>query len=401
MTRSRARVGGFTIIEMLVATMVMVAVTGAVFTLLNPAQGINQAQPEVSDLQQRMRVGVDTLTKDLIMAGAGSYMGSSAGALYNYFAPIMPYRSGDLNPDAPNLFYRSDTLSLLYVPPSAAQTGVIQNLGDGNSQELVVKPQLNCGLDKHDQLCGFTDGTRALIYDDDGSWDTMTLTNIQDEALHLQHNGKLSSAYDSGRAVIVEVATHTYYLKTDLNTNTFQLMHYDGAQTDLPVVDNVVKLNFSYFGDPQPPMLIPGKSLCDAGVKGPFTTYGPRPPCIGLAPKGTYPTGENCAFTVAGGVQVPRLPSLAATTGEVELTPAMLTDGPWCPDPTFDNRYDADLLRIRRVVVTLRVQAAVAALRGPAGLLFTRGGTSTSSQRYVPDQEIKFSVTPRNMTLGR
>ena len=401
MTRGRDRVGGFTIIEMLVATMVMVAVTGAVFTLLNPAQGINQAQPEVSDLQQRMRVGVDTLTKDLIMAGAGSYMGSSAGALYNYFAPIMPYRDGDLNPDPPNVFYRSDTLSLMYVPPSPSQTGVVQDLGDGNSQELVVKPQLNCGLDKHDQLCGFQDGMRALIYDVDGSWDTMTVTTVQDEALHLQHNGKLSSAYDSGSAVITEVATHTYYLKTDINTNTYQLMHYDGIQTDLPVVDNVVKLNFSYFGDPQPPLLIPGKSLCDAGVKGPFTTYGPRPPCIGLAPKGTYPTGENCAFTVAGGVQVPRLPSLAATTGEVELTPAMLTDGPWCPDPTFDNRYDADLLRIRRVVVTLRVQAAVAALRGPAGLLFTRGGTSTSSQRYVPDQEIKFSVTPRNMTLGR
>jgi hypothetical protein len=47
------------------------------------------------------------------------------------------------------------------------------------------------------------------------------------------------------------------------------------------------------------------------------------------------------------------------------------------------------------------VQAAVASLRGPAGVFFMRGGTSTSSQRYVPDQEIKFSVTPRNMTLGR
>jgi hypothetical protein len=380
MPRNRRRLAGFTIVEMLIATFVMMAVTGAVFTLLNPAQGISQAQPEVSDLQQRMRVGVDTLTKDLIMAGAGVYMGSSAGALYNFFAPIMPYRDGDLNP---------------------AQTGVVQNLGNGNSQELVVKPQLNCGLDKHDQLCGFTDGTRALIYDVDGSWDTMTLTTIQDEALHLQHSGKLSSAYDSGSAMITEVATHTYYLKTDINTNTYQLMHYDGAQTDLPVVDNVVKLSFSYFGDPQPPMLIPGKSLCEAGLKGPFTTYGPRPPCLGLAPRGTYPTGENCAFTVAGGVQVPRLPSLAATTGEVELTQAMLTDGPWCPDPTFDRRYDADLLRIRRVMVTLRVQAAVASLRGPAGVLFTRGGTSTSSQRYVPDQEIKFSVTPRNMTLGR
>ena len=100
----RRRAAGFTIIEMLIATIVMMAVTGAVFTLLNPAQGINQTQPEVSDLQQRMRVGVDTLTKDLIMAGAGSYMGSSAGALYNYFAPIMPYRSGDATPDPPNLF---------------------------------------------------------------------------------------------------------------------------------------------------------------------------------------------------------------------------------------------------------------------------------------------------------
>lgn len=397
----RRRAAGFTIIEMLIATIVMMTVTGAVFTLLNPAQGINQTQPEVSDLQQRMRVGVDTLTKDLIMAGAGSYMGSSAGALYNYFAPIMPYRSGDATPDPPNLFYRNDTLSLMYVPPTPAQTGVVQNLGNGNSQEIVVKPQYNCGLDKHDQLCGFQEGMRVLVYDVDGSWDSTTITTVQDEALHLQHSGKLSSAYDSGSAVLTEVATHTYYLKTDIGTNTYQLMHYDGYKTDLPVVDNVVKLNFAYFGDPQPPMLIPGKSLCEAGVKGPFTTYGPKPPCLGLAPKWTYASGENCAFTVAGGVQVPRLPNLAATTGEVELTPAMLTDGPWCPDPAFDNRFDADLFRIRRVVVTLRVQAALASLRGPAGLLFTRGGTSTSSQRYLPDQEIKFSVTPRNMTLGR
>ena len=398
--KRRRRVAGFTIIEMLIATMVMMAVTGAVFTLLNPAQGISQTQPEVSDLQQRMRVGVDTLTKDIIMAGAGSYMGSGAGALYNYFAPIMPYRMGSVNSDPPNLFYRSDTISLMYVPPTPAQTGVNKAMGNGNSQELDVDAQYNCGVDKHNQLCGFKDGMQALIYDIDGSWDFTTITNVQDEALHLQHSGKLSAAYDSGYAVITQVAAHTYYLKTDINTNTYQLMHYDGVQTDLPVVDNVVKLNFRYFGDPQPPMLLPGKSLCDAAAKGPFTTYGPKPPCMGIS-KGTYPSGENCTFTVSAGAQVSRLPTLAATIGEIELTQAMLTDGPWCPDPSFDNRFDADLLRIRRVVVTLRVQAALASLRGPAGLLFTRGGTSTSSQRYVPDQEIKFAVTPRNMTLGR
>ena len=396
----RTRVPGFTIIEMLIATMVMMAVTGAVFTLLNPAQGMYQAQPEISDVQQRMRIGVDTLTKDIIMAGAGSYMGSGAGALYNFFAPIMPYRNGDQNPDPPNLFYRSDTISLMYVPPTPAQTGVVKDEGNGNSQELVVNAQANCGLDKHDQLCGFEDGMRALIFDVDGSWDTTTITTVQDEALHLQHSGKLSSAYDSGSAQLTEVAAHTYYLKSDLNTNTFQLMHYDGYLTDQPVVDNVVKLNFTYFGDPQPPTLVPGKSLCDVGVKGPFTTYGPKPPCMGVPSKTAYASGENCVFMVSNGAQVPRLPTLAAS-GEVELTQAMLTDGPWCPDGNFDNRFDADLLRIRRVVVTLRVQAAVASLRGPASVFFMHGGTSTSSQRYVPDQEIKFSVTPRNMTLGR
>jgi hypothetical protein len=59
------------------------------------------------------------------------------------------------------------------------------------------------------------------------------------------------------------------------------------------------------------------------------------------------------------------------------------------------------MLRVRRVGVRLRVQVASADLRGPAGVLFTRGGTSLDSKRLVPDQEIRFEVTPRNMNLGR
>ena len=398
---ARRTTRGFTIMEMLVATAIMMTVTGAVFTLMNPTQGTYKAQPEVSDMQQRMRVSADDLTKDIIMAGAGTYMGASAGALYNYFAPIMPYRVGDTNPDpAAGVFYRSDTISLMYVPPTAAQTTVNKALGNGNSQEIDVDAELNCGTDKHTALCGFKDDMRVLIMDIDGSWDTTTITNVQDEALHLQHSGKLNGAYDSGQAVITEIAAHTYYLKTDATTNTYQLMHYDGASTDAPVVDNVVRLNFTYYGDPQPPMLLPGKSPCDAVPKGAYTTYGPRPPCIGTAAKAPYLSGENCAFQVVNGAQVPRLPTLAGS-GQVELTQAMLTDGPWCPNTTSVDRYDADLLRIRRVEVILRVQSALESLRGPTSTLFLRGGTATDSKKLVPDQEVKFSVTPRNMTLGR
>jgi hypothetical protein len=65
------------------------------------------------------------------------------------------------------------------------------------------------------------------------------------------------------------------------------------------------------------------------------------------------------------------------------------------------NRYDADLLRIRKVRVTLRIQTGIAALRGPAGTLFTRGGTSRTAEGFLPDLETRFEVTPRNLNLGR
>jgi hypothetical protein len=111
--------------------------------------------------------------------------------------------------------------------------------------------------------------------------------------------------------------------------------------------------------------------------------------------------GESCTFRVENGQHVPRLAPLGPGIGQVELTQAMLEDGPWCPGAAGVNRFDADILRVRRVRVRLRVQAALATLRGPAGALFMKGGTAHAGDRMVPDQEIQFDVTPRNMNLGR
>jgi hypothetical protein len=85
----------------------------------------------------------------------------------------------------------------------------------------------------------------------------------------------------------------------------------------------------------------------------------------------------------------------------VELMPAVLTDGPWCPDGIAPNRFDADLFRVRKIRVTLRVQSALASLRGPAGPLFLKGGTARIGLRSVPDLEVQFDVTPRNLSLDR
>ena len=82
----------------------------------------------------------------------------------------------------------------------------------------------------------------------------------------------------------------------------------------------------------------------------------------------SYPSGENCAFRIdeASGLPVARLPALADGAALTPLTAAMLSDGPWCPDEANAKRWDADLLRIRKVGVTIRVEAAASALRGPA-----------------------------------
>jgi hypothetical protein len=40
-------------------------------------------------------------------------------------------------------------------------------------------------------------------------------------------------------------------------------------------------------------------------------------------------------------------------------------------------------------------------MRGPAGALFTNGGTAKAGTRLIPDQEVSFDITPRNMNLGR
>jgi hypothetical protein len=187
-----------TITETLIASALMMTMTGSIFSIIIPAQGTFDAQPEVADMEQRMRVAVDALTRDLVQASA-----------------LLPYRAGPVRADPP-----------------------------------------------------------GSLFDD-------RITMV------------VSAAVDA------TPSSRTYYLRRDDAT----LMQYDGDRTDSPVVDHVVNLLFEHIG---------------------------------------YP-------------------------------------------------------RTRLVRVTLRVEAAAASLRGPAGPLFTRGGTSTTSERYVPDREVRFDVAPRNL----
>ncbi len=81
MNQRRRLQAGFTLVEALVATTIVVLLTAGVLSALNPARGVFKTQPEVADMQQRLRSGVDALTRDLVSAGAGPYSGAGTGSL--------------------------------------------------------------------------------------------------------------------------------------------------------------------------------------------------------------------------------------------------------------------------------------------------------------------------------
>lgn len=356
---------GYTILELLISTAIMLTVTGAIFSLMNPAQGSAQTQPEVADMQQRMRVTQETLFKELTMAGAGVYQGATTGSLMNFFAPILPRRTGRLSPDPTQgaASYTTNKITLAYIPNSYSQSTIRQEMPP-QSTELKVTDQPNCP--KKDPLCGFITGMTVLIFDSSGSFDLFTITNTQSDAAHLQHRGQnLSKKYEVG-AQVTQAVSYTYYL----NTVTNQFMRYDGDATDIALVDNVVDLEFRYFGDPNPPKL-------------------PKPPA------GT----ANCLYDAAGNYAA-GMTVLTPEDGSFALLPkALLTDGPYCGSSS--NQFDADLLRVRKVRVLLRVQAASQSLRGTDPALFKKPGSAPGGERYVPDYRVAFEVTPRNLNLAR
>jgi prepilin-type N-terminal cleavage/methylation domain-containing protein len=352
---------GFTLVESLVAMVLMLVITGAVFGLVNPSATTSQVQPEAMDMQQRGRVAADLLFRDLFMAGAGVYAGPQTGALTNFFAPIIPRRMGLNNADAFTVA-RSDAVTISYIPNTYSQTTISQAMPEP-SAELKVTDVPNCP--KHNQLCGFEEGMTVIIFDAQTHFDFFTITQVQDDAGHLQHRGQdLSYPYAAG-ATITQAESHTYYF----DAVNKQLRHYDGYLTDVPVVDNVVGVLFEYFGDPNPPLQ-------------------PKPP-VGTA---------NCLYDAAGSL-VPGLATLTPQGGSLAPLPlSMLKDGPWCG--SGGNQYDADLLRIKKIRITVRVQASQAAMRG-TGADFSVSGTSQSALRALPDYTLTFDVSPRNMNLGR
>ncbi|HEX2343074.1 MAG TPA: prepilin-type N-terminal cleavage/methylation domain-containing protein [Vicinamibacterales bacterium] len=338
---------GFTLVELLVSTTIMLAIASVVVSLLGPARRASRLQPEVSDLQQRSRVAFSALYGDLVMAGAGPYHGAEGarvGPLGRFFAPILPYRAGRTGSDpARGVFFREDAVTILYVPATTAQAVLATRVDPGTNIVLDLQP----GCPEADAACGFEKGMTLLLFDGTTAWDAFEVIEVVGSALQVTHRGHdFTRPYGPG-STVVQAEWHTYYF----DGVQHQLRHYDGLHTDVPVVDNVADVRFTYFGSADPPVE-------------------PKP----------EPGDNNCVIDRAG---VPMLARLSSADGSlIELTSEMLSDGGpgpvvWCG--ANGHLFDPDLLRIRRVRVQIRLQAGA------------------DVRQSIPDTEMILDVSPRNL----
>ena len=349
---------GLSLVELLVALTITLAVAGLACALAIEAQGAWRADSARLDLQQRGRVAVDVLARSLREAGRGPHAGSAAGPLLRSMPPVIPRRTGVRGPDPPNSF-RTDAFSIIRSAAEAEPAVLLLPVSAGTGA-LELSP--GCAQ----PACGMAAQNRVLLSDAAGNYDVFTITSVLGEVLTVRHHGSGSaSAYAAGTAV-VQVETASFFHDRDERS----LREYDGDASDLPLVDDLVGMHVEYFGEGHPPEW-------------------PRPP-----------EGEaNCLYAADGGYNAVLMPVLSPPGRLVPLSAGLLTDGPWCG--AGKNAFDADLLRVRRIRITLRLQASDRAARGLDPERFHQPGGAVKESLLVPDITATIDVAPPNLRRGR
>ena len=187
------------------------------------------------------------LQRDLLMAGAGTVHGVTAGPLSNYLPAVLPMRTGARRAD-PELSFFDDRISILYVEEGGAAAPLSIDMATPDVDVPVNPAAPGC---PSAGLCGFESGTRALI---------VQTADCRERLRHvlwilgcLRFDSRTSKSKSVGGRTCApgnrsSGSTRVYYL----DAATHRLMLYDGNQTDVALVENIVALRIEYFGDPWP-----------------------------------------------------------------------------------------------------------------------------------------------------
>ncbi len=346
------------LIELLISTAIVLGLLGVVAGLLDPSGGVLAVQSQAADVQQRQRAALNELHRDLLAAGSGPHPGMM-GTVAHLLPAVTPALRGQGAPGVTG----TDRLSVVYARSADSGARLATPL-PGAGGGVTVTPDVACRAIP----CGLTQsgGGLAMVYDDAGRSGLFRITARSGANVELIHAGQGSSgATFAPGARIVPVRIRGYYHDAVQG----QLRLHNGAGTDRPAIEGVVRFGVRFYGvdqaAPPPAITVPA---------------GPLPPLPGMPPLPPVALMAPClAAAVMGGAPP------ASWTAPIDL--GQLTDGPWCGGGAA---VDVDLFRIRRIRVELTLRVIDDAWRQAPP-----GNVGPSRSVSVRDVAAALDVTPR------
>lgn len=243
-----SREAGYTLVELVIGAAMMLTVTSWIFAVLGNGLGRSSLWNESAELHQRARVAIDAISAELLSAGRGT----AAGPLSQFLPPVAPGRRFTLA--------STNAVTVRYLPEHAAWSTLASSLAPEAAAARIALGA-GCALVA---ACGFTAGTEVVLFDRAGNWDLASITTVEADTLMLTDvAGARSVTYEQGATVAEVVETTLYFDSIER-----QLRRERPGGSALPVADNVVDLQLSYFGDRFTPL--PLSMLTD----GPFSGSG-------------------------------------------------------------------------------------------------------------------------------
>jgi hypothetical protein len=244
------RESGTTIVELLVATGIMLAASAAVFTLVSDATARSARWNESADLHQRARIAVDAITRLVALSAAAP----PAAGLQRAFPAVEPRRRSSFLASA-------SAITVRHVPEGAAWAHVN---GDVPPNAAAVTIRNHSGCADGVVNCGFVARTGAAILDGRGDWHLFFVEPSAPDVLAISDAVPGRDATFPAGAVIVEMLETSLYFDRGERT----LRQEGPGEGSFPIVDNIADVTFEYFAAGLEPLPLPSLSdgpLCGSG----------------------------------------------------------------------------------------------------------------------------------------
>jgi prepilin-type N-terminal cleavage/methylation domain-containing protein len=227
---------GFSLIELLVASAILLTIAAGVVEMLSRALAAAPVLEETTDLHQRARVASEAVARDARQAAAGS----ASGALSRLIAAVEP-RAG-LDPPGTAT---ADVLTLRYGVAGGARGWLAASLAPAAGAVVLAATGCPAGT----LACGFTAGSHAMLLDGTGLAAFVRVDATGAGSLTISDPYAARAGTFAAGAEIVEATEVTYRFDPAAR----QLLRTEGGGTFV-VADNVVSARFSYFDEGLLPM---------------------------------------------------------------------------------------------------------------------------------------------------